>query len=92
MLNLKHGLMVTTKVMVLTYKDTIDKNKTILTMTTGVPLHSLILILLKMEVGQKDYSSEAYNYGAGQTIYTGPRGGQYYYNSKGNKVYVPKRN
>lgn len=40
----------------------------------------------------KDYSSEAYNYGAGQTIYTGPRGGQYYYNSKGNKVYVPKRN
>lgn len=38
----------------------------------------------------KDYSSEAYNYGSGRTIYTGPRGGQYYINSKGNKVYVPK--
>ncbi len=25
------------------------------------------------------------------TINTGSRGGQYYYNSKGNKVYVPKR-
>lgn len=39
----------------------------------------------------RDYSSEAYNYGAGRTIYTGPRGGQYYYNDSGNKVYVPKR-
>jgi len=34
---------------------------------------------------------KAQNYGSGQTIYTGPQGGQYYYNSKGNKVYVPKR-
>ncbi|MCZ2299545.1 MAG: hypothetical protein LC134_08715 [Chitinophagales bacterium] len=39
----------------------------------------------------KDYSSQANNYGAGKTIHTGPRGGQYYYNSKGRKVYVPKR-
>ena len=39
----------------------------------------------------KDYSSDALNYGAGQTIYTGSRGGQYYYNSNGNKTYVPKR-
>lgn len=39
----------------------------------------------------KDYSSDAYNYGSGQTIYTGPRGGQYYINSNGNKTYVPKR-
>lgn len=38
-----------------------------------------------------DYSSEAYNYGAGRTIHTGSRGGQYYINSRGNKVYVPKR-
>lgn len=38
-----------------------------------------------------DYSSNAYNYGNGQTIYTGPRGGQYYINSTGNKTYVPKR-
>lgn len=38
-----------------------------------------------------DYSTDAYNYGAGRTIYTGPRGGQYYYNDYGNKVYVPKR-
>lgn len=38
-----------------------------------------------------DYSSEAYNYGSGQMIYTGPKGGQYYYNSNGNKVYVPKQ-
>ena len=40
----------------------------------------------------RDYSSSAYNYGAGQTIHTGLRGGQYYYNSNGNKTYVPKRN
>lgn len=39
----------------------------------------------------KDYSNEAYNYGSGKAINTGSRGGQYYYNSKGNKVYVPKR-
>ena len=39
----------------------------------------------------KDYSIDAYNYGSGRTIYTGSRGGQYYYNSKGNKTYVPKR-
>ena len=39
----------------------------------------------------RDYSSGAYNYGSGQTIYSGPRGGQYYYNSVGNKTYVPKR-
>ena len=38
-----------------------------------------------------DYSPDAYNYGAGRTIYTGPRGGQYYYNDNGRKVYVPKQ-
>ncbi len=40
----------------------------------------------------KDYSAGARNYGKGKTIHTGSRGGQYYYNSKGNKTYVPKRN
>ena len=39
----------------------------------------------------KDYSTDAYNYGSGHTIYTGSRGGQYYINSNGNKTYVPKR-
>ncbi len=39
----------------------------------------------------RDYSSQSYNYGAGQTIHTGSRGGQYYVNENGNKVYVPKR-
>ena len=39
----------------------------------------------------RDFSTDAYNYGGGQTIHTGPRGGQYYYNSNGNKTYVPKR-
>lgn len=39
----------------------------------------------------RDYSSQSYNYGAGQTIHTGSRGGQYYVNGNGNKVYVPKR-
>lgn len=39
----------------------------------------------------RDYSSGAYNYGSGNSIYTGPRGGQYYYNSSGRKTYVPKR-
>lgn len=39
----------------------------------------------------RDYSSDAYNYGAGHTIHTGSRGGQYYYNSNGHKSYVPKR-
>ncbi|MCD8408847.1 hypothetical protein [Tenacibaculum finnmarkense] len=39
----------------------------------------------------RDYSSGASNYGSGKTIYTGSRGGQYYYNSNGRKTYVPKR-
>lgn len=39
----------------------------------------------------RDYSTQSYNYGSGQTIKTGSRGGQYYVNSRGNKVYVPKR-
>ena len=39
----------------------------------------------------RDYSSQSYNYGSGRTIQTGPKGGQYYTNSRGNKVYVPKR-
>lgn len=39
----------------------------------------------------RDYSIEAYNYGSGQNIQTGSRGGQYYINSNGNKTYVPKR-
>ncbi len=39
----------------------------------------------------KDYSTGAYNYGSGHTIYTGSRGGQYYINGNGNKTYVPKR-
>ena len=39
----------------------------------------------------KDYSVGAYNYGSGNVIHTGPRGGQYYINSNGNKTYVPKR-
>jgi hypothetical protein len=39
----------------------------------------------------RDYSNGAYNYGYGKTINTGSRGGQYYYNSKGNKTYIPKR-
>jgi hypothetical protein len=45
------------------------------------------------ESGKKarDYSNESYNYGSDQTIYEGPRGGQYYINSNGNKTYVPKR-
>ena len=40
----------------------------------------------------RDYSSDALNYGKGHTIHQGTRGGQYYYNSNGNKTYVPKRN
>jgi hypothetical protein len=39
----------------------------------------------------RDYSNQSLNYGSGKTIYQGPRGGQYYYNSNGNKTYVPKR-
>jgi Ni/Co efflux regulator RcnB len=39
----------------------------------------------------KDYTPAANNYGSGQTINTGSRGGQYYINSNGNKTYVPKR-
>ena len=39
----------------------------------------------------RDCSNQSYNYGVGQTIQTGPRGGQYYVNGNGNKVYVPKR-
>jgi len=45
------------------------------------------------EIGTKakDYSIDANNYGEGRIIQTGPRGGQYYINSNGNKTYVPKR-
>ena len=39
----------------------------------------------------RDNSPNANNYGQGRTIHTGPRGGQYYYNDNGNKVYVPKQ-
>ena len=39
----------------------------------------------------RDYSTGASNYGSGQTIQTGSKGGQYYINSNGNKTYVPKR-
>lgn len=39
----------------------------------------------------KDYSSQSQNYGSGQIIQTGSKGGQYYTNSNGNKTYVPKR-
>ena len=39
----------------------------------------------------KDYTPEAKNYGSGKTINTGSKGGQYYVNDKGKKVYVPKR-
>ena len=39
----------------------------------------------------RDYSTQSYNYGSGHTIQTDPLGGQYYTNSHGNKVYVPKR-
>ncbi len=39
----------------------------------------------------KDYSPAATNYGQGKTIQSGPKGGQYYQNDKGKKVYVPKR-
>lgn len=38
-----------------------------------------------------DYSNRAQNYGKGKTVNTGPRGGQSYTNSHGNKTYVPKR-
>jgi hypothetical protein len=39
----------------------------------------------------KDYSPGVYNYGQDKTIHTGPKGGQYYYNSKGKKTYIPKQ-
>lgn len=39
----------------------------------------------------RDYSSGAYNYGSGRTIYQGSRGGQFYYNNNGTRTYVPKR-
>ena len=39
----------------------------------------------------RDYSPEASTYGGGRPIFTGPRGGQYYINDSGRKVYVPRR-
>jgi hypothetical protein len=38
-----------------------------------------------------DYSSRSLNYGGGRSIHVGPRGGQFYYNDSGHKVYVPNR-
>ena len=42
--------------------------------------------------GSTGYRARDYYYGAGHTIHTGSRGGQYYHNSNGHKTYVPKRN
>lgn len=39
----------------------------------------------------KDYSNDATHYGGGKQIQEGSRGGQYYINDNGNKVYVPKQ-
>jgi hypothetical protein len=39
----------------------------------------------------QDYSPAANTYGNGKPIYTGPKGGQYYYSDSGRKVYVPKQ-
>lgn len=39
----------------------------------------------------RDYSAQAKHYGSGKKINTGKRGGQYYYNSKNKKTYVPKQ-
>ena len=39
----------------------------------------------------RDHSAEAYNYGGGRSIQTGPRGVQFYFNDSGRKIYVPKR-
>ena len=39
----------------------------------------------------RDYSADAQNYGGGRLIYSGPRGGQYYYGDSGKKIYVPKQ-
>ncbi len=36
------------------------------------------------------YSRSSYSSSSGRTIYTGPRGGRYYINSKGNKVYIKR--
>ncbi len=51
------------------------------------------------EIQQIDYNSSYYNnynssstdYSTGRTIYEGPRGGQYYINSNGNKTYIRKK-
>lgn len=40
--------------------------------------------------GYSSKSSSSGSYAPPRTTYTGPRGGSYYYNSKGNKVYVKK--
>lgn len=36
-------------------------------------------------------STPTYNSGSGKTVYTGSKGGQYYYNSNGNKTYVKRK-
>ena len=38
----------------------------------------------------KDYTTESKVYSADKNVQTGPKGGQYYINSNGNKTYVPK--
>jgi len=37
------------------------------------------------------YNAPTYNSNSGKTIYTGSKGGQYYYNSKGNKTYTKRK-
>lgn len=38
-----------------------------------------------------DYSLPAQNYGAGRPVQTGPNGGKFTINERGNKVYQPKQ-
>lgn len=47
--------------------------------------------ILEKKNFERDYSSDAYNYGSGRTIYQGSKGGQFYYNNNGTRTYVPKR-
>ena len=40
---------------------------------------------------QPNVNNSVKSYSCDKTIYTGPRGGKYYYNSKGKKVYIKRR-
>jgi colicin import membrane protein len=69
------------------YCDTKAQTTTVNTDTTTV-VKSKSKTKTRKSKSSTSSSSSTYN---GRTIYTGPRGGQYYYSASGKKVYIKRK-